>query len=194
MTPTERATAPPAPRTTRAVKAVFAAAVLAFAAQFAFKTYRTEPYPTLLMPGGAEQYHEDPDGLAYRVDEFYAVGADGRSVPFRFGDAFPSLPPWYWDRLKDFGLDRIGPHRVSVGVGPLQVPAPSGVTTEAEAEATRAEVRRRVEALVGFTVDSVRVRRVRYRTRYDTGETERLGVDGAATRSLRPHTSFEAVR
>ena len=188
--PDDEKAAPPAPRSSLWIKLLFLATVVFFVGQYGLKKYRAEPYPTLLMPGGSRQYTEDPEGLVYRVDELFAYGPDGQLAPFALGDAFPLLPNQYWDRVTaaDFGLRRVGPHRDPVRLGPVSLPRPSGVTTEAEAEETRLVVRDRVRSLVGFSPDSVLAQRSRYRTRFDTGETERLSTDGVRVISLLPRS------
>jgi hypothetical protein len=166
------------PRYGISIRLVFLSVVAIFWVQFFLKQYRYEPYPTLLMPGGAAQYHDDPEGLVYVVDELFALGPAGQTTRFSFGEAFPEIPAWYWDRIigNSFGLTRTGPHRDPIRLGPINVPIPTGITTEDDARETRMILRNRIEPLVEHPVDSLRFNRARYRLRQDTGETELIEV------------------
>lgn len=174
------------PRSGWRVKAVFAGAVAVWAGQFLLNWFRAEPYPTLLLPDYAGLYHEDPEGIVYEAAELVAIG-DGRRTPFDCTEAFPDFGPAYCSHIvgKNFGLRHVGRRQNPARIGPISVPAPTGVTTEAEAEETRLAVRQRLGELVGHGVDSVEVWRTRYRARYDTGRRERLEVLSRRAFSLR---------
>ena len=115
-----------------------------------------------------------------------AVGAE-RRTPFDCTEAFPDFGPAYCSHIvgSNFGLRHVGQRQNPARIGPVSIPAPTGVTTEAEAEETRVRVRRRIGELVGHPVDSVEVRRMRYRARFDTGGRERLEVLDRRAFSLR---------
>lgn len=174
------------PQSSWRVKAVFACAVAVWAGQFVLNWAREEPYPTLLLPDYAGVYREDPEGIVHDAAELVAVG-DGHRTPFNCTEAFPDFGPAYCSHIvgMNFGLRHVGRRQNPLRLGPVTIPAPTGVTTPSEAEETRRRVRQRLGRLVGHPVDSVEVWRTRYRARYDTGERERLEVLGGRAFSLR---------
>lgn len=141
------------------------AVCLAVVVQWTLREFRSEPFPTLLLPVGAGVYHVDSEGIRSVRDELVAVTSSGERVDVAYGDVLYDLPDSYHkpivrDRLGfiayTHGRDR------AINVGPIHVPLPTGLRTASDVAETRSVFRSRFQAAVGVPVDSFLIVRREY--------------------------------
>lgn len=136
-----------------------------------------EPYPAVLMPGGASIHVHTPGRLEFGRTEVLACEPDGMcevvQVREILADYVESLHGSIVSR--EFGLRKVGlsPGR-TFNFGPVKFTLRSDKTTEIEAAETRVWLRNRLEEITGHVITHMLLVESRYEWSPDSGELPQL--------------------